>query len=144
MSLLLSRGFSAQSSSIPSISCNNNALPMTSKNSSVSSMGQATISSTSSSSPMISVPTSPDNDNSSIGNSSTTTPKKSSPSSEDSGENSEPTAAKVLSGIFETFDNLLWKKFKNKLVYLGWDVKKNTTKIIIINISYWYMCKLNG
>merc|ERR1719189_1175162 len=73
-SLIFYRGFSAQSSSIPSISCNNNALPMTSKNSSVSSMGQATISSTSSSSPMISVPTSPD-DNSSIGNSSTTLKK---------------------------------------------------------------------
>ena len=52
---LFYRGFSAQSSSIPSISCNSAAKPMaSSKNSSNSSMGQA-ISSTSSSSPMISV-----------------------------------------------------------------------------------------
>ena len=48
---------------------------------------------------MVSAPTFPDQDNNS------STPKKSSSSEEDS---SEPTAAKVLSGIFETFDNLLW------------------------------------
>ena len=60
-SLIFYRGFSAQSSSIPSISwdsCNSATKPMaSSKNSSNSSVGQA-ISSTSS--PMISVPTSPD------------------------------------------------------------------------------------
>ena len=55
-------------------------------------LGQAILS------PMISAPTSPDQEN----NSSTT--KKSSSSEEDS---NEPTATKVLSGIFETFDNLL-------------------------------------
>jgi len=96
-SMIFYRGFSAQSSSIPSISCNSAAKPMaSSKNSSNSSMGQA-ISSTSSSSPMISVPTSPDENS---------TPKKSS-SSEEEDSSHEPTAAKVLSGIFETFDNLL-------------------------------------
>ena len=87
------RGFSAQSFSIPSISCDS-ALPTASKPSTSSSEN---VESTASSSPIISVPTSPDEvmDHS--------TPKKSSSDDDDN----EPTAAKVLSGIFETFDNLI-------------------------------------
>ena len=83
-------GFSAQSSAIPSISCDS-AL----KQKKTSSSSENVVS-TASSSPMISAPTSPDED--------LVTPKKSSSSEE---EDNGPTAAKVLSGIFETFDNLL-------------------------------------
>ena len=83
-------GFSAQSSAIPSISCDSALKKLKSESS------NEKISSTSSSSPMISAPTSPDNDS--------VTAKKSSSSDEDS---DQPTTAKVLSGIFETFDNLL-------------------------------------
>ena len=84
-------GFSAQSSTIPSISCDS-ALKKR--------LSAEKMSSTSSSSPMISAPTSPDNDS--------VTAKKSSGSDEDETDD-RPTTAKVLSGIFETFDNLLWK-----------------------------------
>jgi len=86
-------GFSAQSSAIPSISCDS-AL----KAKKTSSSSAENVVSTSSSSPMISAPTSPDDED-------LITPKIS--SSSESEEDNGPTAAKVLSGIFETFDNLL-------------------------------------
>jgi gas vesicle protein len=100
------RGFSAQSFSIPSISCDN-VLPATSastsKTSSISSDTTTKVvtssssenvispTSTSSSSPMISAAESPDTErhNSEVD------------------DNNEPAAVRVLSGIFETFDNLL-------------------------------------
>ena len=88
-------GFSAQSSAIPSISCDS-AL----KQKKTSSSSENVVS-TASSSPMISAPTSPEDED-------LVTPKKSSSSEE---EDNGPTAAKVLSGIFETFDNLLWKYY---------------------------------
>lgn len=86
------RGFSAQSSSIPSISCVS-AVPR-SNMSSVSESPKVLSSSTSSSSPMISAPTSPDEE----------AAKKSSTSEDD---DEETTADKVSSGLFQTFDNLL-------------------------------------
>jgi len=86
-------GFSAQSSAIPSISCDS-AL----KAKKTSSSSAENVVSTASSSPMMSAPTSPDDED-------LVTPKIS--SSSESEEDNGPTAAKVLSGIFETFDNLL-------------------------------------
>ncbi len=98
---MIYQGFSAQSSKIPSISCDNavQAGKEAKLSSSSDNLISGEITSTDSSSPIISVPTSPET----VGHS---TPKKSSSSSED-GEDREPVAAKVLSGLFDTFDNLI-------------------------------------